>query len=569
MLLALVLVAAGALATLTAAPEAHGASTLPAGFQETVVFSGLVNPTVVRFAPDGRVFVAEKSGVIKVFDSLTDTTPTVFADLQRQRLQLLGPRVCSAWRSHPNFPARPLRLRAVHLRPRARVDGSGAALGDARRVLGSLPHAARRHRRRMRRQRAAVAAAGRRQRHDRSRSRCWSRTGASSTPATPSARVEFGADGALYASGGDGASFNFVDYGQDGSPLNPCGDPPAAPGTALSPADRRGWRAAQPGPADDRRPASASTARVIRVDPATGAGAAGQPAGRQRGPERAADHRLRSAQPVPFHHPRRARTSCGWETSAGTTWEEINRISDPLARAVENFGWPCYEGAGRQSGLRRREPEHLREPVRQQPGAVTAPYYAYHHSSRVVADETLSDRQLVDRRASQFEFAAGGNSYPAEYDGALFFADYSRDCIWAMLQGRGRPAGARLRSATFVAGAANPVNLQTGPGGDLFYVDFDGGTIRRIQYRGNQPPAAVAHGDAHHRRGTADRGLRRHRLHRSRPGRHADLRLGPRRRRRVRRLHRRAADVHVHVAGHLHRDAAGDRPGTARPTRTR
>jgi hypothetical protein len=33
--------------------------------------------------------------------------------------------------------------------------------------------------------------------------------------------VEFGRDGALYASGGDGASFNFVDYGQDGSPPVP------------------------------------------------------------------------------------------------------------------------------------------------------------------------------------------------------------------------------------------------------------------------------------------------------------------------------------------------------------
>ena len=31
------------------------------------------NPTVVSFASDGRVFVAEKRGVIKVFDSLTDT----------------------------------------------------------------------------------------------------------------------------------------------------------------------------------------------------------------------------------------------------------------------------------------------------------------------------------------------------------------------------------------------------------------------------------------------------------------------------------------------------------------
>ncbi len=44
--------------------------------------SGLDHPTAVRFSPDGRVFVAEKRGVVKVFDSLTDTTPTVFADLR-------------------------------------------------------------------------------------------------------------------------------------------------------------------------------------------------------------------------------------------------------------------------------------------------------------------------------------------------------------------------------------------------------------------------------------------------------------------------------------------------------
>ena len=31
---------------------------LPPGFQETVVLSGLSNPTAVQFASDGRVFVA-------------------------------------------------------------------------------------------------------------------------------------------------------------------------------------------------------------------------------------------------------------------------------------------------------------------------------------------------------------------------------------------------------------------------------------------------------------------------------------------------------------------------------
>src|SRR4029453_15160360 len=46
--------------------------------------------------------------------------------------------------------------------------------------------------------------------------------------------VEFGADGRLYASGGDGASFEYVDYGQTGSPLNPCGDPPGGVGATLT-----------------------------------------------------------------------------------------------------------------------------------------------------------------------------------------------------------------------------------------------------------------------------------------------------------------------------------------------
>src|SRR5262245_6526299 len=53
------------------------AEVLPADFQDSVVFSGLTQPTAIQFATDGRVFVAEKSGLIKLFDNLTDTTPTI------------------------------------------------------------------------------------------------------------------------------------------------------------------------------------------------------------------------------------------------------------------------------------------------------------------------------------------------------------------------------------------------------------------------------------------------------------------------------------------------------------
>ena len=57
------------------------AAVLPDGFQETVVLEGLTQPTAVRFAPDGRIFVSEKSGVVKVFDGLGDPLPDVLTDL--------------------------------------------------------------------------------------------------------------------------------------------------------------------------------------------------------------------------------------------------------------------------------------------------------------------------------------------------------------------------------------------------------------------------------------------------------------------------------------------------------
>jgi glucose/arabinose dehydrogenase len=75
------LVLSATLVALLALGGGPGMGALPTGFQETVVFSGLTNPSAIEFAADGRVFVAEKGGRIKVFDGLTDSSPDVFADL--------------------------------------------------------------------------------------------------------------------------------------------------------------------------------------------------------------------------------------------------------------------------------------------------------------------------------------------------------------------------------------------------------------------------------------------------------------------------------------------------------
>jgi PKD repeat protein len=155
---------------------------------------------------------------------------------------------------------------------------------------------------------------------------------------------------------------------------------------------------------------------------------------------------------------------------------------------VDNFGWPCYEGVGRQPGYDGANLNICENLYAAGTAAVKAPYYTYDHAAQVVANESCATGNSSVAGMAFYE----GGSYPDRFDGALFFADYSRKCIWAMEKGtNGLPAPAKR--STFVAGAAGPVDLEIGPGGDLFYSDFDSGTIRRIQYFvANEPPVARA-----------------------------------------------------------------------------
>src|SRR5262249_25092760 len=89
-----------------ASQRAAEAAVLPSGFQESIALSGLTNPMAVDFSPDGRVFVAEKSGLIKVFDNLSDATPTTFADLN-VNVYNYWDRVLMSMVLDPQFPANP------------------------------------------------------------------------------------------------------------------------------------------------------------------------------------------------------------------------------------------------------------------------------------------------------------------------------------------------------------------------------------------------------------------------------------------------------------------------------
>jgi glucose/arabinose dehydrogenase/PKD repeat protein len=480
--LSLALVLASLTAMVLSKPQPAQAATLPAGFQESIVFSGLVNPTVVRFAPDGRVFVAEKRGVIKVFDSLTDSSPDVFADL-RTNVHNFWDRGLLGLALHPQFPANSsvyVLYTYDHVlgttAPAPRWGTAGADSDPCPTPPGPTADGCLVSGRLSRLQAAGNVMTGPEQ--------VLIEDWCQQYPSHSVGSLEFGADGMLYASGGDGASFNFVDYGQDGSPVNPCGDPPV--GVTPTPPSAEGGALRSQDLRTSGDPVSLD-GTVIRVDPATGAAAAGNPLSSSTDPNarRIIAYGLRN----PFRFTARPGTNELWVGDVGwNEWEEINRIPNTADGVVENFGWPCYEGPGRQSGYDGANLNICENLYPTNP--VAAPYHAYHHSNRVVPNESCPTGSS-SIAGLQFEFSSAANSYPAAYDGALFFADYSRKCIWAMLKGAdGHPAPGQIR--TFVAGAAGPVSLETGPGGDLFYVDFDTGTIRRIQYfSANQPPTAA------------------------------------------------------------------------------
>ena len=84
------------------------AATLPQGFTDETIWSGLTNPVNIEFAPDGTVFVAEKGGEIKVFDSLSDTTPSAFGTGLAPAVHDFWDRGCSAWRSTRSSPHGPM-----------------------------------------------------------------------------------------------------------------------------------------------------------------------------------------------------------------------------------------------------------------------------------------------------------------------------------------------------------------------------------------------------------------------------------------------------------------------------
>jgi len=491
---AALLSALGALMALPSLAAAEPA--LPPGFQDEVVFDGLEQPTNFRFAPDGRVFVAEKPGRILVFDSLADTAPEVFADL-RGDVYDNGDRGLLGLELDPEFEAGRPYVYALYTwdhvlgkawNPEDPEYGTPGTSGDpgcpsqnssatclvsGRLVRLSEDPLSPNH---------ALELGGLPKEEELVQGWCQQFSSHSI------GELQFGDEGALYASGGDGAAYESIpDWGQLGTPPNPCGDPNKPAGTAPSPTSE------SQGGALRAQNLKLLNGAILRLKPDTGAAFSGNPLAAS------SDENTRRTIAKGFRNPFRFTfdTTTGemYVSNVGSSEiEEIDRFQAPPS-TLFNSGWPCYEGIRRQFQFDPLDIDVCEAMYSANPNPTSLPLFSYSHKQAVVPDDECPTQS--GSAVSGLSFYEGAQ-FPAKYKGALFFADAVRGCFWVMYPGGdGRPDPSTTERFLREGSVYPGVKVAEGPGGYLYYASLlsdegaGDGEIHRIAYRPNSPIAKL------------------------------------------------------------------------------
>ena len=419
-------------------PEAHAATALPAGFVIEPVVSGLDLPTAISFTSDGRMLIAQKNGVIRVFRNGA-LLPTPFIDLSGD-VNSYFDRGLLGMTTHPNFPQTPyVYVLYTYDPPGVTDDGVGPRIARLERIAANPAQ-------------LDVAATGPGARtvllgrnsdasvitdpNTNATLTCW-QNGAMVPDCIPQdarrhaiGTVQFGPDGALYVGNGDG----------DRLPNGP-----QQPNTSIG--------------------------AILRLDPTTGNGLPSNPFY-----DGDVTSNVSKTWVYGFRNPFRF----SFDRVSGelliadvgeTTWESIYRGQRGM-----NYGWPCYEGGNHVYGVYQNTA--LCQGIYSEGPRV--PVYTYSHQGSG-ASVTGGDWYH-------------GTAYPAEYQGAYFFADSTDN--WVKYLAPNGSGGYTVRD--FASGdlTSGIVHLVAGPDSNLYWVSITNGTVYRLRYTSTPdlPPLVVSLG---------------------------------------------------------------------------
>ena len=261
--------------------------------------------------------------------------------------------------------------------------------------------------------------------------------------------LAFGPDGALYVSIGDGTSFNTTD-----------------PRTVSV------------------QNINSLSGKILRIDPITGLGLPDNPFV-EPGDDLSANHSkvyqlgLRNPFSIGFAQDGRLLiTNTGWNS-----WEEIES-----GHAGANFGWPYYEGG--DNGVLQPAPGYQNLPsdaARGLPSAagfyaavangtitITPAYRAFAHS------ESAPGFQIG--AIVGVDAAYSGERYPAEFQNDVFFTDVNTGRVFVV------DVNNRSDVKFLYSTQAAPVAFRQGPDGYVYAANLGGNTITRLLIQPIQPP---------------------------------------------------------------------------------
>ena len=322
------------------------------------------------------------------------------------------------------------------------------------------------------------------------------------------------------------------DWGQLGTPPNPCGDPNKPAGTAPSPTSE------SQGGALRAQNLKLLNGAILRVDPDTGDAFPGNPL--EGSGDENAERTVAKGFRNPFRFTFDPTSGEIYAANVGSSEiEEIDRFQAPPTM-LYNSGWPCYEGIQRQFQFKELG-LNVCKALYDDPNSTSLPFFTYSHKQAVVPeDECPTDSGSAISGLSFYE----GGEFPAEYKGALFFADAVRRLRLGDVPRRRRQARPATTERFLREGQIYPgVKIAEGPDGYLYYADLlseeGSSTARSIASPTPATDAAYRTSES----GTALWPLRRRRRIRTDldaecfqdpDGKPAHLRMGPRRRRHLR-----------------------------------